>query len=104
DHNVLASPVSVELFSQGGAFVNNVVCGSLRLEEVMDRATPYHRAHSTQVAGYAVIYGADDRWVGNLFLAGQGQESYGQDAEFGPRFGYGTALYDGHSTSFADYL
>ena len=35
----------------------------------MDRATPYHRPHSTQVAGYAVIYGADDRWIGNLFRA-----------------------------------
>jgi len=104
DHNVLASPVSIELFSQGGAFVNNVVCGSLRLEKVMDRATPYHRAHSTQVAGYAVIYGADDRWVGNLFLGSQGREAYGQAAEFTPVAGYGTALYDGHPTSFADYL
>src|SRR4051812_38631333 len=104
DHNVLASPVSIELFSQGGAFVNNVLCGSLRLEKVMDRATPYHRAHSTQVAGYAVIYGADDRWVGNLFLGGQGQEAYGPEAEFSPVAGYGTAWYDGHPTSFADYL
>ncbi|SDU93641.1 Protein of unknown function [Microlunatus sagamiharensis] len=104
DHNVFGSPVSVESFSQGGAYVGNVLCGSLRLEKVMDRATPYHRAHSTQVAGYAVIYGADDRWVANLFLGGQGQESYGHGAEFNPRFGYGTALYDGHPTSFADYL
>jgi hypothetical protein len=104
DHNVFASPVSVESFSQGGAYVGNVLCGSLRLEKVMDRATPYHRAHSTQVAGYAVIYGADDRWVGNLFLDGQGQQAYGADAEFGPNYGYGTALYDGHPTSFADYL
>ncbi len=104
DHNVLASPVSVELFSQGGAFVNNVLCGSLRLEKVLDRATPYHRPHSTQVAGYAVIYGADDRWVGNLFLGDQGREAYGHGAEFRPVAGYGTALYDGHPTSFADYL
>ena len=104
DHNVFASPVSVESFSQGGAYVGNVLCGSLRLEKVMDRATPYHRAHSTQVAGYAVIYGADDRWIGNLFLDGQGEQAYGDDAEFGPRYAYGTALYDGHPTSFADYI
>ena len=29
DHNIFASPVSLELFSQGGAFVNNLVCGTL---------------------------------------------------------------------------
>ena len=42
-------------------------CGS---SPCMDRATPYHVPHSTQVAGYAVIYGGDDRYVGNLFLGG----------------------------------
>ena len=47
-------------FSQGGAFVHNLVGGTVRLEQVMDRATPYHQPHSTQVAGYAAIYGGDD--------------------------------------------
>src|SRR5215472_9673488 len=55
EHNIFGSPASLELFSQGGAFVNNLICGTLRLEPVMDRATPYHRPHSTQVAGYAPI-------------------------------------------------
>ena len=32
DHNILASPASLELFSQGGAFVNNLVCGTVCLE------------------------------------------------------------------------
>ena len=43
EHNVLASAASLELFSQGGAFVNNLVCGTLRFESVMDRATPVPR-------------------------------------------------------------
>ena len=41
--------------------MNNLVCGTVRLEPVMDRPTPYHGPHSTQVAGYAFIIGGDDR-------------------------------------------
>lgn len=67
---MLASPVSVENMSQGGAYVHNLVAGAVRLEPVRDRATPYPRPHSTQVAGYGVIEGGDDRWIGNVFLAG----------------------------------
>lgn len=67
DHNVLASPVAVENFSQGGAYVNNLVGGVVRAGQVIDRATPYHRPHSTTVAGFANILGGDDRWIGNLF-------------------------------------
>src|SRR4051794_41252924 len=76
DHNVFASTASVESFSQGGAFVNNLLCGTLRWEPVMDRATPYHVPHSTQVAGYAVIYGADDRYMGNVFIGGDVDRAY----------------------------
>ena len=104
DHNVLASAVSLELFSQGGAFVNNLLCGTLRFESVMDRATPYHVPHSTQVAGYAVIYGADDRYVGNVFIGGNADRAYAPGSRFHGTAGYGTAGYDGHPASFADYV
>ncbi|MEV0425682.1 hypothetical protein [Micromonospora sp. NPDC050495] len=71
---------------------------------MLDRATPYHRPHSTQVAGYAVIYGGDDRYVGNLFLGGDQAAAYGPGAEGeGPALA-GTAGYDGHPASFAEYL
>jgi hypothetical protein len=104
EHNVFGSPASLELFSQGGAFVNNLICGTLRLEPVPDRATPYHRPHSTQLAGYAVIFGGDDRYVGNLFVGGDPSTAYGPAAEgYGPTFG-GTAGYDGHPASFEEYL
>jgi hypothetical protein len=104
DHNVFASPVSFESFSQGGAFVNNLLCGTLRWEPVMDRATPYHVPHSTQVAGYAVIYGADDRYVGNVFLGGDLDRAYTPGSLFRPGAGYGLGVYDGHPTTFAEYL
>jgi Glycoside hydrolase 120, insertion domain/Right handed beta helix region/Protein of unknown function (DUF1565) len=104
EHNVLGSPVSLHVFSQGGAFVNNLVCGTLRLEPVMDRATPYHVPHSTQVAGYAVIYGGDDRYVGNVFIGGDAAEAYARAAEGQARAAYGTGGYAGHPASFEEYL
>jgi hypothetical protein len=109
EHNIFASPASLELFSQGGAFVNNLVCGTLWLGPVMDRATPYHLPHSTQVAGYAVIYGGDDRYVGNIFLGGDPDRAYSPESAGPPALAagsisYGTAGYDGRPATFADYL
>jgi Right handed beta helix region/Protein of unknown function (DUF1565) len=106
EHNVLASHVSFESFSQGGAFVHNLIGGTVRLVPVHDRATPYHRPHSTQVAGYAVIYSGDDRWIGNVFLGGDIAKAYGYDTTQGahPAAGYGTAAYDGSPTSLEDYI
>lgn len=104
DHNVFASPVSLENFSQGGAYVGNLFLGSVRLEPVLDRATPYHLPHSTKVAGYAVIVGGDDRVVGNVFADGSDREAYRVDLPPEAVTGYGTGVYDGHPASFDDYL
>ncbi len=106
EHNVLASNVSFESFSQGGAFVHNLIGGTVRLVPVHDRATPYHVPHSTQVAGFAVIYSGDDRWFGNLFLGGDIAKAYGYDTSQGdhPPAGYGTAAYDGSPTSIEDFI
>lgn len=79
DFNVLASPASIENVSQGGAYLHNLLLGTLRCEPVRDRATPYHFPHSTQVAGYAVIEGGDDRYRGNLFAGTDREAAY--DAE-----------------------
>jgi hypothetical protein len=70
----------------------------------MDRATPYHVPHSTQVAGYAVIYGADDRYVGNVFIGGDVDRAYAPGSRFHNTAGHGTAVYEGHPTTFAEYL
>lgn len=106
DNNVFASPAAIETFSQGGAYVNNLILGAVRLEPVMDRSTPYHKPHSTQVAGFAVIYAGDDRFVGNIF-AGQeegAQDAYAEGGQSTPDFSYGTSVYDGHPATFEEYM
>jgi hypothetical protein len=110
EHNILASPASLEIFSQGGAFVNNLVCGTVSLEPVLERPTPYHVPHSTQVAGYAAVHGGDDRHIGNIFLGGDASQAYGASARSGSfpnrveRAEHGTVGYNGHPASMEDYL
>ncbi len=106
DHNVLASRVSLEVHSQGGAFVHNLLCGTVSLDPIVERPTPYHVPHSTQVAGYAAITGGDDRYIGNLFLSDDPALAYGPESTRPGRreVGYGTAGYDGHPASLEDYL
>ncbi|MFL6027982.1 MAG: right-handed parallel beta-helix repeat-containing protein, partial [Friedmanniella sp.] len=106
DHNVLASRVSLEVHSQGGAFVDNLFCGTVSIDPIIERPTPYHVPHSTQVAGYAAITGGDDRYIGNVFLADDPALAYTPESTRPGRreVGYGTAVYDGHPASMADYL
>lgn len=112
DHNIFASPAAIETICQGGAYVGNLVGGSVRVESVMDRATPYHVPHSTDVKGYAVIYGADDRWWGNIFIGNGGDPTDVSAAYENPlggfrdftKCGYGTASYDGHPASLEEFI
>jgi hypothetical protein len=104
EHNVLASPAAVESFSQGGAYVNNLIAGTVRLEDVMDRATPYHRPHSTQVAGYAFIIGGDDRWIGNVFIGIDPSTAYGKHGQPGGQPYSGLNGYDEYPASWAEYM
>ena len=69
----------------------------LRSNPVLERPTPYHVPHSTQVAGYAAIHGGDDRHIGNIFLGGDAGPGLRTDGTRRPATaGYGTAGYDGH--------
>lgn len=68
DHNVFGSENAVDEFAQGGAFVNNLIAGAMKRQKVLNRTTPYHTPHSTQIAGYACVYGGDDRFYNNVFI------------------------------------
>ena len=104
ENNILASPAALEVFSQGGAFVNNLVCGTVSIEPVIERPTPYHLPHSTQIAGYAAVHGGDDRHIGNIFLSGDAALAYGSTKRPTQVVAYGTTGYDGHPSTFEEFL
>lgn len=72
DNNIFDSDYAMDNAAQGTAFVHNLICGFSRHVRVMERATPYHFPHTTQVAGCIFVYGGDDRLYNNLF-AGQSE-------------------------------
>ncbi len=93
DNNIFASAYSFDNASQGGAYVNNLVCGLFNHYPVLNRATPYHLPHSTLPAGTAPVYGGDDRWLQNIFVGGD------EEGKF-----YGTSEYNGSPSSLEEYI
>lgn len=91
--NILASAHAIDEFSQGGAFINNLIAGETTIENVLNRATPYHLPHSTAIKGYAMVYGSDDRYLNNIFI-GTTDQSHTN----------GTKAYDGSSLSMKDFV
>jgi alpha-N-arabinofuranosidase len=92
DNNIFASDYSFENDAQGGAYVNNLCCGTMNLRKVLERSTPYHFPHTTEVAGTAVVYGGDDRFYNNLFVGGDGIQNCG------------TAGYNPNTASYEEYV
>ncbi len=96
ENNILASDFSLDNVSQGGAYVGNLFCGSIRRIKALDRTTPYHFPHSTAPLGTAFIFSGDDRYYNNIFL-GARELIAGDSAS-------GTSGYDGFCASFEEYL
>lgn len=92
DHNILASKYALDNVSQGGAYVNNLICGKMVHRKVLTRSTQYHLPHSTEVAGFSFVYGGDDRFYNNIFVGSGGIE------------GVGTSHYQGYTTSLEEYV
>jgi hypothetical protein len=67
DNNILLSPKSFKTMSQGGAFVNNFITGTIDMS-YDSRFTPYFLPHSTEMAGITTIFGGDDRYYNNIFI------------------------------------
>jgi len=68
DNNVFLSPGSLLIDSQGGAYVHNLIAGGIRLNHFDGRMTPFHKAHSTEVAGLHNNPCGDDRYYNNVFV------------------------------------
>lgn len=92
DHNIMASDYALDNVSQGGAYVNNLFAGKMKHWKELSRSTPYHLPHSTKVAGFAFLYGGDDRFFNNIFIGAEGLE------------GVGTSHYNGYTASLEEYI
>lgn len=106
DNNILASNSGHCAFlSQGGACVNNLICSAYRTADVLDRFTPYHLPHSTEVLGCAMIYSKDDRWYNNIFVGGAEVKDNNKEDANGQKIEilYGTKGYNGCPDSFEEY-
>ena len=68
DNNILLSPTALRDLSGGGAYVHNLFIGKF-IPETDDRVVPFHRQHSTELAGYSIIKGSDDRYCNNIFMS-----------------------------------
>ncbi|MEG6570323.1 right-handed parallel beta-helix repeat-containing protein [Thermoanaerobacterium thermosaccharolyticum] len=92
DHNILASEYAIDNMSQGGAYINNLIAGKMNQRKVLNRSTQYHLPHSTKVAGFAFVYGGDDRFYNNIFIGKDGVENVG------------TSHYQNYTTSLEEYI
>jgi alpha-N-arabinofuranosidase len=68
DNNLMLSPISLLVNSQGCAYAHNLITGRVRVLTGEDRMTPYLEEHGTEVAGLANNLGGDERYYNNLIV------------------------------------
>lgn len=79
DNNIFLSPATLITISQGGAFVHNLIAGAIRVHAYDGRRTPFHKPHSTEIAGLHDNPTGDDRYYNNI-LVGRADLSQYDDA------------------------
>jgi alpha-N-arabinofuranosidase len=78
DNNIFLSKTSLQVNSQGGAFVHNLLCGGVDLHQYDSRLTPFMKPHSTEVAGYHDNPSGDMRFFNNIFAQGGDLSAFNQ--------------------------
>ena len=96
DNNIFASAYNFDNIAQGGAYIHNLCCGTMRREDVLNRSTPYHFPHSTEVAGTTPVYGGDDRLYNNIFVGSV--DAYTEQSLCG------TIGYNGSTKTLEEYM
>jgi len=76
DNNLFLSELSLRDWSEGGSFSHNLFFGGIR-NSPTGRQTPFHKAHSIEIAGLSSISGGDNRFHNNI-LVGGGLDVYNQ--------------------------
>lgn len=97
DNNIFLSSVSLNNRSQGGAYVHNLFAGSTNIISLDRRVTPFHKAHSTEIAGMHNNPVGDDRYYNNLFVERGDLRNY--DAAKSPVWMKGNVFLKGASAS-----
>lgn len=96
DNNIFASEQNFQNAAQGGAYVHNLFLGGMFKYEVLDRSTPYHLPHSTDMMGCTLVYSNDDRFYNNIFASVQRAEN--------KKFLVGLGHYNGAPDTLEEYL
>ncbi len=76
DNNIFLSPTTLLDMSEGGAYAHNLITGRIVPRPELRRETPFHKPHSTEVAGLRNIVGGDNRFYNNVFAGGNGLADY----------------------------
>lgn len=67
-NNLFLSPYSINMRSQGVAFVHNLIAGAMRIVEKDKRQTPWFEPHSTKMLGLHDHPIGDSRYYNNIFV------------------------------------
>jgi hypothetical protein len=67
ENNILLSDLSIRDWSEGGAYVHNLIAGNIELRP-QSRETPFQLPHSTEVGGLRTTTCGDDRYFNNIFI------------------------------------
>lgn len=81
DNNIFLSKRFLNDWSQGGAYVHNLIAGTIGINLPQARQTPFHKAHSTEIVGLHDIPGSDSRFINNVFMRGTNLSGYDKFAE-----------------------
>ena len=68
ENNILLSELSIRDWSEGGAYVHNLIAGNIELRP-QSRLTPWQKPHSTELGGLEKTKGGDNRFFNNIFIA-----------------------------------
>ena len=80
DNNVFLSGAGLLESAGGGAYAHNLFGCAVQLRAELTRETPFHKAHSTQIAGLSKVVGDDERFYNNLFVGHNGLAGYGKES------------------------
>jgi alpha-N-arabinofuranosidase len=80
DNNCFLSDKSLFDMSEGGAYAHNLFAGRVIQRPELNRETPFHPAHSTEVAGLRNIEGGDSRFFNNILIEPSGLAAYDKAA------------------------